>query len=94
MNQSNNYTYISTAATTLIGAPAATGPRRVKLMGIFINKTTTGTVTIKNSSTTIGAMAIGTTPGTYWLSDGGVEINDLQIVTSAADDLTVSWNNL
>ena len=93
MNPGNNYTYISTATTTVIGAPAP-GIRRVNLMGIFINKTTVGTVTIKSGATTVGVFAIGTTPNTYWLVDEGTEVADLQIVTSGIDDVTISWNNL
>jgi hypothetical protein len=91
MYPGNNYTYISTATTTVIGAASL---RRVNVMGIFINKTTTGTVTVKSGATTIGIFAIGTTPGSYWLTDNGVEVADLQIVTSAADDVTISWCNL
>ena len=93
MNPGNNYTYINSAATTVIGAPAP-GIRRVNVAGIFINKTTVGTVTIKTGATTIGVFAIGTVPNTYWFTDDGVEVADLQIVTSGADDITVSWNNL
>jgi hypothetical protein len=87
----NNYTYISTATTTVIGA---TSLRRINCMGIFVNKTLTGTVTVKTGATTIGILAIGTIAGTYWLTDEGVEIADMQITTSAADDVTIAWNNL
>ena len=86
-----NYQYISTATTTVIGAAAY---RRISLLGIAINKTLVGTVTIKSGATTIGVLAIGTLAETYWNVYGGVEINDLQIVTSAADDVTVFFTNL
>lgn len=91
MYPGNNYTYISTATTTVVGGTAI---RRVNVMGIFINKTTTGTVTVKSGATTIGVFAIGTVPGSYWLTDNGVEVADLQIITSAADDVTIAWCNL
>jgi hypothetical protein len=88
---SNNYQYINTGTTTIIGAA---GYRRISLMAIFVNKTLAGTATIKAGATTIGILAVGTLAGTYWYADEGTEIQDLQIVTSAADDLTVSYNNL
>ena len=92
MYSGNQYTYINTATTTILG-PAAN--RRVNVQGIFVNKTLTGTMTFKNGATTIGSFAIGTPVGTYWLSSGfGVECGDFQLVTSAADDITVAWNTL
>lgn len=91
MNPGNNYTYISTNTTTVIGGSSL---RRVNLTGIGINKTLAGTVTVKSGATTIGILAIGTLAGNYWLTDDGVEVADLQIVTSASDDVTVFWNNL
>lgn len=91
MNPGNNYTYINTATTTVIGGTAI---RRVNLMAILVNKTLTGTVTVKAGATTIGVLAIGEKANAYWLTDNGVEIADLQIVTSAADDVTIAWNNL
>lgn len=91
MNPGNNFTYISTGTTTVVGGTAI---RRVNVNGIFINKTTTGIVTIKSGATTIGVFAIGTPPNTYWITDNGVEVADLQVVTSAADDVTIAWNNL
>lgn len=63
-------------------------------MGIFINKALTGTVSVQSGATVIGSFAIGTVPNTYWITDNGTEVANLQIVTSAADDLTISWNNL
>ena len=90
----NNYQYISTAATTVIGN--ASGPRRINLHGIFINKVTTGTVTVRSgASTIIGVIAIGAAAGVYWqATEAGVTIQDLQIVTSAADDVTIAYSNL
>lgn len=91
MNPGNNYTYINSIATTVIGPSTL---RRINLMGIFVNKTTTGTVTIRSGANPIGVFAIGTVPNTYWLVEDGTEVADLQIVTSAADDVTIIWNNL
>lgn len=93
MNPGNNYTYINTATTTVVGG-SASGIRRVNVMGIFINKTLTGTVSVQSGATVVGSFAIGTVPNTYWITDNGTEVANLQIVTSAADDLTISWNNL
>ena len=90
-NEKNNYTYISTATTTVV---SGTVIKRVNLAGIFINKTLTGTVTVKAGATTIGIFAIGTVPNTYWYTKDGIEVADLQIVTSAGDDVTIGWNNL
>lgn len=95
-----NYTYISTGTTTVIGPLLGTGAlpttsRRINLLGIQVNKTLTGTVTVKSGATTIGIMAIGATANVYWWTgEGGIEIADLQIVTSASDDLTVFWTNM
>jgi len=94
MNPGNNYTYISTNTTTIIGG-STSGIRRVNLCSILVNKTLTGTVTVKSGTTTIGIIAIGSLAGTYWLTSGfGVEVADLQIVTSASDDVTITWNNI
>ena len=87
----NNYTYISTIVTTVI---AGTATKRVNLFGISINKTLTGTLTVKAGATTIGTFAIGTVVGMQWYTDTGVEVQDLQLVTTANDDITVFWKNL
>jgi hypothetical protein len=99
MINASNYTYISSGTTTVIGPIAGTTSlpttgRRIALVGIGINKTLTGTVTVKSGATTIGVLAIGTLAGIYWDTVFGIEIADLQIITSAADDVTVFWNNL
>lgn len=95
----SNYTYISTGTTTVIGPALSTlssptAGRRINLLGIAINKVNTGTITVKSGSTTIGIIAVGAPIGTYWYNtETGVEVFDLQIVTSAADDVTVFWSN-
>lgn len=87
----SNYTAITTATTTVIGSATL---RRVNLLGIFVNGTLAGTVTVKSGATTIGTLAIGTIAGAYWYTTNGVEVADLQIVTSAGDNVTIAWNNL
>lgn len=95
MDSGSNYTYITTAATNVIGpATAAIGPRRINLLGIQINKPLTGTLTVKSGSTTIGIIAASTVAGMYWYPDGGVEVADLQIINASAEDFNVFWNNL
>ena len=91
MNPGNNYTYLTPSATTVVGAASL---RRVNLMGIMVNKTLVGTVTVKAGATTIGVLAIGERSGAYWITDNGIEVNDLQFILSGADDVTVAWNNL
>ena len=76
---------------------AGTEAKRVVLGAININKTLTGTLTIKSdggSGTTIGIFAIGTLPGEYWYSKNGTEIESLTIVNSASDDITVLYRNI
>jgi hypothetical protein len=96
----SNYTYINTATTTIIGPAASTTSlpttgRRINFLGIAVNKSPTGTITIKSGATTIGILAIGIPAGTYWYNtETGIEIADLQIVTSAADDMTVFWSSM
>jgi hypothetical protein len=89
----NNYTYITTAATTVIGAPAP-GARRITLCGLSINTATAGIVTVKSGSTAIATFAAATAPGTYLLSMYGIEVQDLQITNASAEDITVIWNSL
>jgi len=89
----NNYKYITTAATTLL---AGNDISRILVKGICVNKTLTGTLTVKSgggSGTTIGVFAIGTTPNTYWLSTGGMLIDNPALINSATDDITVIYSN-
>lgn len=85
-----SYTYITTAATTVIGSADY---RRVNLKGIFINKPLTGTLTIKSGSTTIGVIAASTPAGTYWNVRDGLLIQDLQIVNASTEDVVVATTN-
>lgn len=69
------------SGTTTIGS--------VFLMGIFINKALTGTLTVNESGTAVGAFAIATTPGSYHILPNGGRYANLTLVLSAGDDVTV-----
>ena len=60
----------------------------VFLFGVAVNKTLTGTMTIKEGTATIAVFAIGTAPGTYHQVDSGTRYASLSIVLSAGDDCT------
>jgi outer membrane lipoprotein-sorting protein len=90
MENTNSYKYITTAATTAFAGET----KRVILSGIQINKTTAGTITVLAGSTTIGVIAAGTLPQTLWLSERGVEIQDLKITNAAGEDTTVFYRNI
>lgn len=93
-NSVNGYAYITGAATTLLKGNETS---RVILNCIQINKTTTGTITIKSgggSGTIIGVIAIGTIPGTYWVTTDGIEIENPAIINSATEDITVMYGNI
>lgn len=90
MQSLNTFKYIVAAATTTFAGET----NRVVLGAININKTLTGTVTIKLGSTTIGIIAAGTLAGEYWYSATGTEIESLTIVTSAVEDITVFYRNI
>jgi hypothetical protein len=96
----SNYTYINSAATTVIG-PLASTPglpttgRRINFLGMAVNNSPVGTITVKSGAATIGILAIGVPAGTYFYNtETGIEVADLQIVTSAADNVTVFWSNV
>jgi hypothetical protein len=77
---------ITTAATTVIKATEGI------LRGITITKILTGTVTIKDGTTTIAILPIGTPVGDIMNTAHGIGIaGALSIVTSAADELTVFY---
>lgn len=59
-----------------------------RLMGITINKTLVGTLTINENGTAVGQFAIGTTPGDYHNVPGGVRYAACTLVLSGADDVT------
>lgn len=93
-NSANGYKYITAAATTTF---KSTETKRVILHGIEINKTMTGTLTIKSgggSGTIIGVIAATTIPGSYWLSPMGVEIEDLAMINGSTEDITVFFTNI
>lgn len=86
----NTYKLITDAVTTTFAGET----KRVILGAINVNKITAGTVIIKSGSDAIGTLAIGTPIGEYWYSAGGTEIEDLQIVNAAAENITVFYRNI
>lgn len=90
MNTTNSYKYITTGATTTFAGET----KRVVVDSIQINKITTGTLTLKTGSTTIGIIAIGCPQGPAFQSIYGTEIEDFQITNSATEDITVFYRNI
>lgn len=91
MQSLNTYKYITTAATTTFAGNEA---KRIVLGAININKILTGTLTIKAGTTTIGIIAAAAPIGEYWYTTTGTEIEDLQIVNSSTEDVTVFYRNI
>lgn len=81
MRKDSNPLPLTGSGTTTIGSSY--------LYGISINKTLTGTLAVNESGTAKGTFAIGTTPGTYWLSSDGIRFTNLSLTLSAGDDVTV-----
>lgn len=81
MGNETNPKQLTGSATTTLGS--------VRMMGIGVNKTLTGTLTVKEGTNTVAVFAIGTTPDTYHNVANGVRYSNLSIVLSAADDVTV-----
>jgi hypothetical protein len=69
------------SATTTLGS--------VYLYNICVNKTLTGTMTIKEGANTVATFAIGTTPNNYHHHPFGTRYYSLSIVLSAGDDVSV-----
>lgn len=69
------------SATTTLGS--------VFLMGICVNKTLTGTLTVNETGTAVGAFAATTPPGNYHTLPNGGRYGVLTMVLSAGDDVTV-----
>lgn len=93
MNSSNNYKYITGAATTTV---AGLETKRVIIECIQINKTMTGTLIIKasgGSGTTIGVIAATTIPGTYWQTASGIEVENPAFINGSSEDITIFWRN-
>lgn len=74
---------------TLLTGTATTTLKSCLLYGISINKTLTGTLTVNDSGTAIGAFAISTPPGMYWVLPHGARFAALTMVLSAGDNVTV-----
>ena len=81
MGNDSNPLKLTGSGTTTLGS--------VFLMGICINKTLTGTLTVNESGTATGQFAIGTTPNTYHALPNGGRYAVLTFVLSAGDDVTV-----
>lgn len=89
--QGNEYTRISTGTTTNIGL----GTNRIVLKSIIVNTTAAGTITVKDGSGTVGVLKASIAEGEYSYGPEGIIIGGgCTIVTGAASDLTVVWNNL
>ncbi len=58
------------------------------LYGIAVNKTLTGTLTINESGSAVGQLAIGTLPGMYHAHANGVRYAALTLVLTANDNVT------
>jgi hypothetical protein len=81
MGNESNPKKLTASDTTTIGS--------CLLYGISINKTLTGTLTVNESGTAIGAFAIGTLPGTHHKVANGARYTNLTLVLSAGDDVTI-----
>jgi len=86
-----NYKYITGAATTTFKGNETV---RVLLHGIFVNKILTGTLVVKSGATTLGILTAATPIGTYFKSENGILIEDLQITNASAEDVTVEYSNI
>lgn len=95
MESANSYKYLTLAGTYLL---AGNEVKPVNIHGIEINRTLAGTLTIQADASgtpvTIGIIAAGTLPGSYWISTNGIQINDAQIVISNNEDVTVIYTNI
>jgi hypothetical protein len=54
-----------------------------------VNKTLTGTMTIKENGIAVGTFAVGTTPGNYHTVVNGTRYYKCTVVLSAGDDVTL-----
>jgi hypothetical protein len=80
MGDRSNVIQLTGSATTTFGS--------VVMYGVSVNKTLSGTMTIKESGTAVATFAATTPPGTYHLIPHGVRYAALTIVLSAGDDCT------
>ena len=72
---------LTPSATTTLGSNF--------LYVVCVNKTLVGTMVINDGASSRGSFALGTTPGNYHLLPSGGRYGNLNIVLSAADDVTV-----
>lgn len=61
------------------------------LMCISVNKVLAGTVVIKDGSTTVGTLAIGTVAADYHNLPNGGRYGNLVVTLSTSDDVTIYW---
>ncbi len=81
MGNDSNPVKLTVSATTTLGSRF--------LMGVCINKTLVGTMTIQEGATVHANFAIGTAAGMYHTIPNGGNYTNLQFVLSGADDVTV-----
>lgn len=81
MGNDSNPTILSGSGTTTL--------KSCLLYGISVNTTLTGTLTVKESGTSVGAFAATTPVGMYWTVPNGVRFAALTLVLSAGDNVTV-----
>jgi len=87
----DSYTHIATNTTTNIGL----GTNRICLKAIIVNTTAAGTITVKDGAGTVAILKSSIVEGTYLFGTNGITIGGgLTVVTAAASDITVVWNNL
>ncbi len=81
----NNYTHITTAATTTI----FTGTGQLAFLNV--NKATTGTITILDGSATVGVIA-ASTPAQSFIFNSLSIATSLDITNGSTEDITVIWS--
>jgi hypothetical protein len=78
----DSYPVLCTASgTTTIGSCI--------LFGVSVNKTTTGTITVQESSSSVGAFAASTPVGMYYSTATGTRFANLEVVLSTTDNVTI-----
>lgn len=81
MGNEANPKKLTTSGTTTIGSCA--------VMGININKTLTGTITVYESGVEVAQFAAATPVGSYHTAPNGVRYSSLSVVLSTTDNATI-----